>query len=66
MPLILCYTYPLRMEKPPMPDDVLEFFRKEGKRGGKKRAEQLSPERRSEIARKAVQARWKRQKREAK
>jgi hypothetical protein len=29
-----------------------------GRRGGKKRAEQLSPERRSEIARKAAEARW--------
>jgi general stress protein YciG len=29
-----------------------------GREGGKARAKQLSPERRSEIARKAVQARW--------
>ena len=29
-----------------------------GKRGGKARAEKLTPERRSEIARKAAQARW--------
>jgi hypothetical protein len=30
-----------------------------GKIGGKARAEKLTPERRSEIARKAVAARWK-------
>ena len=29
-----------------------------GKKGGKARAEKLSPEQRSEIARKAAQARW--------
>lgn len=32
--------------------------RKGGKRGGKARAEKLSPERRSEIAKKAARARW--------
>ena len=31
-----------------------------GKKGGKARAEKLTPERRSEIARKAAQARWER------
>lgn len=30
-----------------------------GREGGKRRAEKLSPERRSEIARKAAEARWK-------
>jgi hypothetical protein len=29
-----------------------------GKKGGKARIEKMTPERRSEIARKAVQARW--------
>ena len=33
--------------------------RKGGKKGGKARAEKLTPERRSEIARIAAQARWK-------
>jgi hypothetical protein len=33
-----------------------------GKKGGKARAEKLSPERRSEIARKAARARWDREK----
>jgi hypothetical protein len=32
--------------------------RKGGLKGGKARAKQLSPERRSEIARKAAEARW--------
>jgi hypothetical protein len=32
--------------------------RRGGKKGGKARAEKLSPERRSSIARKAAQARW--------
>jgi hypothetical protein len=32
--------------------------RKGGQRGGKARANKLSPEKRSEIARKAAQARW--------
>jgi hypothetical protein len=42
-----------------LPDDVLNYFRKHGRAGGKKRAERLSPERRREIARKAIQTRWK-------
>jgi hypothetical protein len=33
-----------------------------GKKGGKARAEKLSPERRSEIAKKAAQPRWEREK----
>ena len=36
--------------------------RKGGKKGGLARAAALSPERRTEIARKAVMARWKKQK----
>ena len=39
---------------------AVELGRLGGKKGGKARAEKLSPERRSEIARKAAQARWKR------
>ena len=34
--------------------------RKGGQKGGRARAAKLSPERRSEIARKAAQARWRR------
>jgi hypothetical protein len=41
-----------------LPDDVLEYFRKTGALGGKTRAKNLSPQERSEGARKAVQARW--------
>ena len=34
--------------------------RKDGLKGGKARAEKLTPEQRSEIARRAAQARWRR------
>jgi hypothetical protein len=50
------------MKKPTIPNEVLEYFRKQGMVGGNKRAERLTPERRSAIARKAVQARWRKQK----
>lgn len=45
------------------PDDgknpaAVELGRKGGLKGGKARAQKLSPEQRSEIARKAAQARW--------
>ena len=50
------------MSKYKMPDSVKEYFikmgRKGGKVGGKIRAENMTPEQRSESARKAVQARW--------
>ena len=41
-----------------MPEDVREFFRKQGKIGAAKRTERLSPERRREIAKDAADARW--------
>jgi hypothetical protein len=41
-----------------LPEAALEFFRKQGRIGGRKRAANLTPEERSEQARKAVQARW--------
>lgn len=41
-----------------MPDDVREFFRKQGRIGGKRRMKRLSPEERTKIARKAAQSRW--------
>jgi hypothetical protein len=41
-----------------LPRDVKEFFRKQGKIGAKKRSANLSPQRRSEIARAAAIARW--------
>jgi hypothetical protein len=39
--------------------DAVEFGREGGKVGGKARALTLTPEKRSEIARMAAQARWK-------
>jgi hypothetical protein len=41
-----------------MPDDVREFFRKQGSIGGKRRMKKLSAEERTEIARNAAQKRW--------
>jgi len=45
-----------------LPADIAEYFRKEGAKGGKlsgpARMAKLTPEQRSEIARKAVAARW--------
>jgi len=55
----LTHTYPIRnMPCVQLPDDIREYFRQQGKRGGKTRAKNLTPEQRSEAARKAVQARW--------
>lgn len=45
--------------KPPKNPAAVALGRLGGKKGGKARAEKLSPERRSEIARKAAEARWK-------
>lgn len=46
-------------EPTPKPiDRVHEFARKGGLKGGKSRAERLTPERRREIAKKASEARW--------
>jgi len=47
--------------KEKLPEAALEFFRKKGQIGGRRRAANLSPEQRSEQARKAVQARWAKQ-----
>lgn len=45
-----------------LPDEVKEFFRQQGakggKIGGKRRLEKISDERRTEIAKKAAEARW--------
>ena len=55
---------PLKMDlmaKPKLPAGALDYFRKQGQMGGKlsaaARMEKLTPERRSEIAKKAVAAR---------
>jgi hypothetical protein len=45
------------MAKKKLPPEVLEYFRKEGTKGGKRRAANLTPEQRSAIAKKAVDAR---------
>jgi hypothetical protein len=54
------------MPRKKLPPEVLEFFRKQGARGGKKggtiRAERMTAEERSEAARRAVQARWAKEK----
>ena len=39
-----------------------DWFRKQGEAGGKKRAENLTPERRKAIAKKAAAARWQKKK----
>jgi hypothetical protein len=44
-----------------LPEAALEFFRQHGRTGGLKRAEGLTAKQRTEIARKAVQARWAKQ-----
>ena len=44
-----------------LPEAALEFFRKKGRIGGKRRAANLTAEQRSEQARIAVQARWAKQ-----
>jgi hypothetical protein len=48
-----------------LPKAALDFFREQGRIGGTRRAANLSPEERSEQARKAVQARWAKQAKKA-
>jgi len=54
------------MAKKKIPDEVLQYFikmgRKGGKLGGRIRADKMTAEERSESARKAVIARWDKQK----
>jgi hypothetical protein len=45
-----------------LPDEIREFFRKQGRIGAAKRHASLTPKRRSEIARKAVETRWAKEK----
>lgn len=45
-------------DEPKAPSEKQPARRRAGKSGGKARASTLTPERRSEIARKAAQARW--------
>jgi hypothetical protein len=57
------------MPRRKLPADVMDFFRKQGAKGGKKggviRAARMTAEQRSESARKAVMARWEKQKRDS-
>jgi len=46
------------MRSPKLPEKALDFFRQQGRIGGRTRAANLSASERSEQARKAVQARW--------
>jgi len=40
------------MKKPDIPEDVLEYFRKQGAKGGKARARKYKPEELAEMGRK--------------
>lgn len=57
------------MPKKKLPADVRDYFTKMGRRGGllggKARAEKLTAEERSESARKAVAARWEKERAKA-
>jgi hypothetical protein len=59
-------TYHRCMPRKKLPPDVLDFFRKQGAKGGKIggaiRAERMTPEQRSESARHAIQSRWAKEK----
>jgi len=50
------------MPRKKLPAEILEYFKKQGAKGGKiggnLRAERMTAEQRSESARRAVQARW--------
>jgi hypothetical protein len=46
-----------------LPDEIREMFRHQGSIGGKKRLKVIPPERRSEIAKLAADARWRKEKR---
>lgn len=45
-----------------LPKEALEFFKREGARGGKARAKKLSKAQRSASAKKASRARWRKAK----
>jgi hypothetical protein len=55
-------AYDEAMKRKRIPEDIREYFRKMGQIGGKAgvaaRMEKVSPERRKEIAQKAIAARW--------
>lgn len=41
-----------------LPEDVAQYFKQQGKRGGQTRAKNLTKQQRREIAQKAARARW--------
>ncbi len=49
-----------------LPDDIREYFVRQGRIGGKKRNQNMSPERRSESAAIASRARWSKAKKKSK
>jgi len=49
------------MTKKPV-DEVRKYLSSLGKKGGKSRTQQMTPEQRKELARKAAKARWSRKK----
>jgi len=58
----MAYRVVQHATQPLVPETPAQHTGREGGlKGGKARAQKLSPERRSEIARKAAQARWSRQ-----
>jgi len=54
------------MPRKKLPPEILDFFKKQGAKGGKKggaaRAANMTPEQRSQAAREAVRARWAKEK----
>jgi hypothetical protein len=55
---VISFPGPAKKEKNPA---AVALGKLGGSKGGRKRAENLSPERRKEIAKKAAQERWKRE-----
>lgn len=47
----------MKKGRPKLPKEVLEFFQATGAEGGKERARRLTPQQRSDIAKKAVRVR---------
>jgi hypothetical protein len=64
----LRYNHPMVENQDPSDEELRELARKLGRRGGLKggpaRAAKMTPEERSEAARKAVKARWAKKRRE--
>ena len=51
---------------PPYPQELKDYFAKEGRKGGNKRAKRMTPEQRKEVARTAAKARWAKEKKKGK